>query len=148
MIGYLVLLLINSSGFQSEYFQDDIFPRTRVTWKPTSSSEEWFKGCSKVPETFDLKPSEMENLSDAPAPPITPKRVEIPLERQGNMESSLSFLIGGRQQEKLIQSMSGKVNCLVSKELPQKSLQGVGDEEWVRNLPVFFLFFANFFSSG
>lgn len=75
----------------------------------------------------------MENLSEAPPPPITPKRVHIPLEGQGNMESSLSFLIGGqRQQEKLIQSMSGKVNCLASKELPQKSLQGVGDEEWVR----------------
>lgn len=89
---------------------------------------------------IDLKPSEMESLSDAPPPPNTPKRVNIPpqestpiqFEGKVNLESSLSVLNSGRrQQEKLVQSMSGKVNCLIAKDLPQKSFEGVGDEEWV-----------------
>lgn len=84
----------------------------------------------------------MENLSEAPPPPITPKRVYVPslhqeatpiqFEGNVNLESSLQVLnCGRRQQEKLVQSMSGKVNCLVNKDLPQKSFEGVGDEEWV-----------------
>lgn len=125
---------------QIEYFQDDIFPRTRITWKPTTSSEKWFDGCTRTPDVIDLRPSEMGNLSDAPPPPNTPKRVNIPLqestpiqfEGKVNLESSLSVLNSGRrQQEKLVQSMSGKVNCLITKDLPQKSFEGVGDEEWV-----------------
>lgn len=134
-------LLIDFFALQSEYFQDDIFPKTRITWKAATTSEKWFNGCSLTPEVLDLRPAEMENLSNAPPPPITPKRTyapplqdSVPIQFEGkvNMESSLSVINSGRrQQEKLVQSMSGRVNCLVTKDLPQKSFEGVGDEEWV-----------------
>ena len=43
-----------------EYFQDDIFPDTAVTWKPTLTAAEWLMGTNRIPETVSLKPPGMK----------------------------------------------------------------------------------------
>ena len=43
-----------------EYFQDDIFPDTTVTWKPTLTAAEWLMGTNRIPETVSLKPPGMK----------------------------------------------------------------------------------------
>lgn len=32
---------------KTAFFQDDLFPPTRVTWDPTVNAEEWFQGSEK-----------------------------------------------------------------------------------------------------
>ncbi|ENN74720.1 hypothetical protein YQE_08702, partial [Dendroctonus ponderosae] len=49
---------------KTELFQDDLFPPTRVTWIPASSSEEWFSGKDKPVGRISLKPDGMETLSN------------------------------------------------------------------------------------
>ncbi|XP_030763580.1 coronin-7 isoform X2 [Sitophilus oryzae] len=49
---------------KTELFQDDLFPPTRITWKPSSTSAEWFSGKDKGPERLNLKPEGMESLTE------------------------------------------------------------------------------------
>nr|CAI5857096.1 unnamed protein product [Callosobruchus analis] len=49
---------------KTDLFQDDLFPKTRVTWKPTLTSTEWFSGKDKLPERISLKPEGMDLLSE------------------------------------------------------------------------------------
>jgi hypothetical protein len=46
---------------QSELFQDDLFPPTKVTWTPAMSSREWFNGANKQASRISLKPPGMDN---------------------------------------------------------------------------------------
>ena len=48
---------------KSTYFQDDIFPPTRVLWSPTCSGEEWIGGEELQPSWVSLKPADMPSLS-------------------------------------------------------------------------------------
>jgi len=43
-----------------EYFQDDIFPETKVKWKPALTSKEWFSGKNKELKRISLKPADMK----------------------------------------------------------------------------------------
>ncbi|XP_013378981.1 coronin-7-like, partial [Lingula anatina] len=43
-----------------QFFQDDLFPDTRVTWEPCLTAEEWFRGEDRVPRTISLRPPDME----------------------------------------------------------------------------------------
>ncbi|PSN53324.1 hypothetical protein C0J52_04075 [Blattella germanica] len=45
---------------KSDLFQDDLFPPTKVTWKPTMTSAQWFQGMDKQPTRLSLKPEGME----------------------------------------------------------------------------------------
>lgn len=46
---------------QSELFQDDLFPLTRVTWSPTMTSDEWCSGAKdKKVKKISLQPDGME----------------------------------------------------------------------------------------
>jgi hypothetical protein len=52
---------------RTEFFQDDIFPPTRVS-EPTYTSEEWLSGAApRDPARVSLQPEGMELLSQAPA---------------------------------------------------------------------------------
>ena len=42
-----------------DYFQDDLFPDTKVTWEPMMTSAEWFMGVNRVPQRVSLKPDDM-----------------------------------------------------------------------------------------
>lgn len=44
---------------QPEFFQDDLFPDTSVTWEPTLTAEQWLAGNDKLPRKMSLKPTDM-----------------------------------------------------------------------------------------
>jgi len=43
-----------------DYFQDDIFPETRVKWEPAVTAEEWFSGKDGVQSLISLQPEGMK----------------------------------------------------------------------------------------
>ena len=43
-----------------EYFQDDLYPDTAVTWQPTMTCAEWLAGSDKQQKTQSLKPKDMK----------------------------------------------------------------------------------------
>lgn len=45
---------------QSELFQDDLFPPTRITWEPTMTSDDWFSSNDKKAIKISLQPDGME----------------------------------------------------------------------------------------
>lgn len=47
-------------SLQTELFQDDLFPPTRVLWEPTVTSSEWFNKKDKTPKRINLKPDGMD----------------------------------------------------------------------------------------
>ncbi|KAH0999665.1 hypothetical protein HUJ04_006049 [Dendroctonus ponderosae] len=121
---------------KTELFQDDLFPPTRVTWIPASSSEEWFSGKDKPVGRISLKPDGMETLS----------------ENQPNQEnrvinkSASSLFIGTSKpfnkmtwnpelsaqtkskQEEIKQSVSNRLE--VNLKLEQDDMEGVDEKEW------------------
>ncbi|GFS07500.1 coronin [Elysia marginata] len=42
-----------------EFFQDDLYPPTQVTWKPTMTAAEWLSGSNRQAETISLRPPDM-----------------------------------------------------------------------------------------
>ena len=56
---------------KSAYFQDDIFPPTKVLWEPTLSAEEWLRGSLKQAPLLDLRPEDMRPLSEANSRPAS-----------------------------------------------------------------------------
>ena len=54
-------IIINFVSFiQAEFFQDDLFPETRVTWQPTLTGEEWLDGVVKETPRISLQPTGMK----------------------------------------------------------------------------------------
>ena len=41
-------ILLPHYALQMEYFQDDVFPDTKVTWEPALTATEWFSGNLKA----------------------------------------------------------------------------------------------------
>jgi coronin-7 len=121
---------------RTEYFQDDLFPKQRITWEPVLTGAQWLSGKDAQPVLMDLRPAGMDNLSDAPVMPQTPKKVHVvamenPVKFKSNvpLKSSLEFLnFGRRQQENLLCNMSAKID--VNGALEQKKFEGVDDQEW------------------
>ncbi|CAG2122579.1 unnamed protein product, partial [Medioppia subpectinata] len=125
---------------RTEYFQDDLFPATRVQWEPTLTADQWFAGQNGQPVYISLKPEEMGLLSEAQPPAPTKKdninEKSLPIQFEGDirLKSSLAFLSGGRQKEEMIiQQMSAKVQFKEDEELPQDNYEGVDPHEWVFN---------------
>ena len=50
-------------GFASqlEYFQDDLFPDTKVTWEAVLNAGEWFDGRNATQTRVSLKPHDMKS---------------------------------------------------------------------------------------
>ena len=42
-----------------EFFQDDIFPDTKVTWEPSLTAKEWLGGSDTQQKSLSLKPEGM-----------------------------------------------------------------------------------------
>jgi len=51
---------------RAEFFQDDLFPKTRKTNESSVNASEWFNGKSKPLETISLQPNGMPILSENP----------------------------------------------------------------------------------
>ena len=48
------------SLIQTEYFQDDVYPETRVTWEAALTSQEWLSGEDGVQSSLSLRPHDMK----------------------------------------------------------------------------------------
>lgn len=122
---------------KTDLFQDDLFPPTRVTWKPTLSAEEWFNGKDKAVQRISLKPEGMDSLSDSQGQAV--------VERPINKSASQPF-IGATQpfnrlgwnvemsgqtkakQEEIQKSVSSRME--INLKLEQDDMEGVDPTEW------------------
>ncbi|XP_031341149.1 coronin-7 isoform X1 [Photinus pyralis] len=115
-----------------ELFQDDLFPPTIVTWKPTLSSSEWFAGRNKEPLRVSLKPEGMDLLSDvqASASDKTNKSSEsftAPAIGRLGWGPDLTGQVKTKQDE-IQKSVSSRLE--VNMTLEQDNMEGVDEKEW------------------
>lgn len=115
------------SPFQTDFFQDDLFPPTRVTWSETISQTEWFANKDKRPLRISLQPEGMDCLSSAtaPQPPAVAKQTE---NNDISYASQLSPENAKLKQAALQKSVSERVQ--VNYELEQDTMEGVDSNEW------------------
>lgn len=81
-----------------EYFQDDIFPPTKVTWESSMTAQEWEEGRNKPLSVINLKPADMDNLSDHPDKPRESKykfESEVKVKTDAEKRDEVSFLTDG-----------------------------------------------------
>ncbi|XP_014444720.1 coronin-7 isoform X2 [Tupaia chinensis] len=104
-----------------EFFQDDVFPDTAVSWEPTLSAKAWLGGANGQPRLLSLQPPGMTPVSQAPR--------EAPARRA---PSSAQFLEEKSDQQKKEELLNAMVAKLGNREdpLPQDSFEGVDEDEW------------------
>ncbi|XP_047113632.1 coronin-7 isoform X2 [Schistocerca piceifrons] len=121
---------------KSELFQDDLFPPTKVTWKPTMTSTEWLGGFNKTPSRLSLKPQGMESLSETQGcqdkqntssqGKTISSLVQQPFNRLAwNAEMSDATK---ETQEQIQRAVSSRME--VNLKLEQDDMEGVDDREW------------------
>ena len=68
---------------QNDYFQNDLFPPTKVLCEPSITASQWFGGAKIPHQRMDLKPNVMETRKSfdlaSPAPTIKSERRKSPL---------------------------------------------------------------------
>uniref|UniRef100_A0A8D1ECS8 Coronin n=1 Tax=Sus scrofa TaxID=9823 RepID=A0A8D1ECS8_PIG len=107
---------------RKEFFQDDVFPDTAVSWEPVLSAEAWLGGANGQPRLLSLQPLGMTPVSQAPR--------EAPARRA---PPSALYLEEKSDQQKKEELLSAMVAKLGNREdpLPQDSFEGVDEDEWV-----------------
>lgn len=115
-----------------ELFQDDLFPPTTVTWKPTLGSSEWFAGRNTEPLRVSLKPEGMDLLSDvqASASDKTNKSSDsftAPAINRLGWGPDLTGQVKTKQDE-IQKSVSSRLE--VNMALEQDDMEGVDEKEW------------------
>ncbi|XP_059737318.1 coronin-7 isoform X1 [Bos taurus] len=105
---------------RKEFFQDDVFPDTTVSWEPALSAEAWLGGANGTPRLLSLQPPGMTPVSQAPR--------EAPARRA----PSSVYLEEKSDQQKKEELLSAMVAKLGNREdpLPQDSFEGVDEDEW------------------
>jgi len=118
------------------YFQDDLFPDTKVLWEPTLSAEEWIQGSQKQAPLVSLCPEGMlalsgSNNNNSSRP--TSKQQELasnfstPAVPSGQIQASREM--AKKAEEGLEQSVSNLVD--ISAKLEQDHMEtGVDEKEW------------------
>ncbi|XP_018307878.1 coronin-7 isoform X2 [Mycetomoellerius zeteki] len=122
---------------KSELFQDDLFPPTKVIWKPTLSASEWFSGGNKQPSRMCLKPPGMDNLTEnqsqnAVTPPqIATKPSPTPFGITTQSYNRLGWNPDVKaKQEEIQKTMSHFVGDVIQCSLEQDHMEGVEEHEW------------------
>ncbi|KAG8506483.1 Coronin-7, partial [Galemys pyrenaicus] len=110
---------------RKEFFQDDVFPDTAVSWEPTLSAQAWLGGADGQPQRLSLQPPGMTPVSQAPR--------EAPARRT---LSSAVYLEEKSDQQKKEELLNAMVAKLGNREdpLPQDSFEGVDEDEWAKYL--------------
>ncbi|XP_076446220.1 coronin-7-like [Babylonia areolata] len=106
---------------RTEFFQDDLYPDTRVTWEPALTAEQWLSGQDATPKYVSLRPAGMKLLSEAPA--------EAPKPQKYQSFSVDTYKSDEQKKDELMTAMVGKLE-LSSDPLPQDLAEGVEDDEW------------------
>lgn len=117
-----------------DLFQDDLFPPTKVTWRPSCSAADWFSGINPKQARVCLKPDNMDNLSDAQGTPSSNAHSPAaPLNKSPasslSTKSSWSPETSAKEkQEELQKAMSSRLE--VNTKLEQERMEGVDEKEW------------------
>ncbi|KXJ24176.1 Coronin-7 [Exaiptasia diaphana] len=106
-----------------EYFQDDLYPDTKIKWEPALSSKEWFSGKNNQLKTMSLKPANMESLTDIPKEAPSTKKYDSTRELQ-------DYKSDEQKKEMLVTAMVEKLGNFDEDPLPQDLMEGVEDDEW------------------
>ncbi|XP_045676612.1 coronin-7 isoform X3 [Phyllostomus hastatus] len=106
---------------RKEFFQDDVFPDTAVSWEPALNAKAWLGGANRQPRLLSLQPPGMTPVSQAPR--------EAPARRA---PSSALYLEEKSDQQKKEELLNAMVAKLGNREdpLPQDSFEGVDEDEW------------------
>ncbi|XP_071951784.1 coronin-7-like [Antedon mediterranea] len=105
-----------------EYFQDDIFPDTKVKWESNLSCDQWLNGQNSQHRTIPLCPEGMKPLSSVPKSAPAPKKYESHRELERKTDE--------QKKEELLRAMVGKLGNREDEPLPQEEFEGVDDDEW------------------
>ncbi|PFX34280.1 Coronin-7 [Stylophora pistillata] len=134
--------------YQMEYFQDDLFPDTRVWWEPSVTSDQWFAGEDKTQKTINIDNMQGSILESSYPAMITLHEVIIvkyhtildllseapkqaPIARKYDSRHELEEVKSVEQQkEELLNSMVDKLGNFDDDPLPQDLQEGVDDDEW------------------
>ena len=110
---------------KSSYFQDDIFPPTRVLWAPALEASAWVGQEEKQPEWESLRPPGMSSVSHCPPSAQTGQAGRTP-QPQIN--------IANRQEDAkdLGRDITKAVSRILStnETLEQDKMEGVDDKDW------------------
>ncbi|XP_067943788.1 coronin-7-like isoform X2 [Watersipora subatra] len=104
-----------------EFFQDDLFPDTPVTWEPTCNASQWFSGIDTLPSKMNLQPEGMPKLSDAP-----PAEVK---ERKYERFDPTTYKTDAQKRDELVNSLTANLE-LIDGPLPQDLQEGCDSDEW------------------
>uniref|UniRef100_A0A803TST6 Coronin n=1 Tax=Anolis carolinensis TaxID=28377 RepID=A0A803TST6_ANOCA len=121
--GALEPLAFRVPRVKKDFFQDDLFPPTAISWEPALSAEAWLLGQDGQHRRLSLQPKGMVPVSEAPKEPPSRKYVpsSVYLEEKSDEQ----------KKEELLNAMVAKLGNR-DDPLPQDSFEGVDDEEWVR----------------
>nr|CAB3233029.1 coronin-7-like [Phallusia mammillata] len=103
-----------------EYFQDDLYPKTRVVDKPSMTADDWLEGSNDQLPSVNQRPSDMKPLSEAPK--------EAPKARKYESYDRDTYKTDEQKKEELVSAMSNKLD--LDKELEQDTMEGVDEDEW------------------
>lgn len=120
---------------KSELFQDDLFPPTKITWKYTMTSGEWFEGGNKQPTRISLKPPGMDCLTENQGQAVVTAPVAA---KQNFHNSSQPFNRSGWNQDitshsktnEIQKTLSNLLGEVIQCPLEQDQMDGVDEHEW------------------
>ncbi|RLV71539.1 hypothetical protein DV515_00017345 [Chloebia gouldiae] len=106
---------------KKEYFQDDLYPPTRVWWEPALAAGAWLGGQDGQQRRASLRPADMVPVSEAPKE--APARKFVP---------ASVYLEEKTDEQKKEELLSAMVARLGNRDdpLPQDSFEGVDEDEW------------------
>ncbi|XP_073409646.1 coronin-7-like isoform X4 [Dendrobates tinctorius] len=110
---------------KKEFFQDDVFPPSRVTWQPALTAEEWLSGKDKQQPSISLCPQGMIPVSQAPKEAPSKKFVPAAVYLQEKTDE--------QKKEELLSAMVAKLGNR-DDPLPQDAFEGVDEDEWAKYL--------------
>ncbi|XP_055370712.1 coronin-7 isoform X2 [Condylostylus longicornis] len=111
---------------KSELFQDDLFPPTRVLWKPAMSADDWFSLNDKRAKQISLQPEGMDCLSSI-QPVVSNKKTDIqPALNSSQLITQTDF--EKSRQQKIQKSVSARMEY--NTKLEQDTMEGVDENEW------------------
>ncbi|KAJ7357667.1 Coronin-7 [Desmophyllum pertusum] len=117
------LIMFQVPRVKMEYFQDDLFPDTTVSWEPALTSDQWFAGENGTQRKLSLRPDGMKALSEVPK--------EAPIAKKYDSRHELDEWKSSEQKkEELLSSMVEKLRNYDDDPLPQDLQEGVDDDEW------------------
>jgi len=111
---------------KSTFFQDDIFPPTRVLWTPASSGSAWLEGKDSNTAWISLKPADMPSLSNSTP---TPHKIMSQAQKP-NIKTNITLTKDEAKEvgKDLTESVSKMLET--SDTLEQDTMEGVDDKDW------------------